>query len=133
MKMKQNNITPLEALRNEKEILKNECSESEERLAEHWNYMTNNVGSLLFTSALTSIRNKLGFGPSKHDDEESEESSGSSGVLKGVLGGLLAASPFLWEMTQPMIMGYIMKKIKSLFSKKKKKKKKSSEDDDDDD
>ncbi|MFT3993915.1 MAG: hypothetical protein QM660_06380 [Dysgonomonas sp.] len=134
--MKQNEVTPLEALRREKEILRGECREGEDRLAGHWNYVSNNIGSLLFSSAISSIRNKLGFGSSssKTEDNEDETSSNSShGVLKGVLGGLLAASPFLWEMLQPMIMNYAMTKFKSMFSKKKKKKKKKSSDDDDDD
>ncbi len=37
---------------------------------------------------------------------------------------LLGAAPFIWEMVQPMIVGVIMKKVKSLFGGGDKKKKK---------
>ncbi|WP_165041728.1 hypothetical protein [Dysgonomonas sp. ZJ709] len=131
--MSQNKLTPLNILRREKQILRSECAEGEARLGEHWSYVTDNFTSLLFTGALNGVRRKLGFGGSpKREDKENENSSnhGSNGLIQGVLAGLLAVSPLLWEMAQPMIMGFAMKKVKSIFTRKKKKKKRRDDDDD---
>lgn len=130
--MEQNKITPLDVLHREKQILKAECAESEERMGEHWSYITHNFTSLLFTGALHGVRRKLGFGgsSSKKEEKESEHiSHGSNGILQGVLAGVLAVSPLLWEIGQPMFMSFMMKKVKSIFTRKKNKKKRRYDDD----
>lgn len=123
--MKQNKLDALEALRIEKEDLREECSESEANLTEHWEYVRDNIGSLLLSSAIGSAKRKLGFGGSKNkvqvDDED--QHSNSKGWLQGLTGGLFAISPFIWEIIQPMMIDYGIKKVKSIFSRKKKKSK----------
>lgn len=123
--MKQNKISPLEQLRQEKAILQNECKEGEDRLTGYWNYISSNVGSLFLSSAIGSVRRQLGFGGSSTKEgiaSSSDKAKGSSsGLWQGVLGGVIAASPLIWELVQPMLMGFAMKKIKSIFSRKKKK------------
>lgn len=123
--MKQNKISPLEQLRQEKAILQNECLEGEDRLTGYWNYISSNVGPLLLSSAIGSVRRQLGFGSSTNEGIASSSDKGkssSSGLWQGLLGGVIAASPLIWELAQPMLMGFAMKKIKSIFSRKKKKK-----------
>jgi hypothetical protein len=88
--------------------------------------------SLLFNSAVNGIIGKLGFsnriGQSKGKDEDDESQQHSSlGIFHNVVNGLTAYYPLIWEIVQPLLWRYAVKKIKSLFSGKKKKRK----DDDD--
>lgn len=121
--MTQNKITPLQQLRQEKEIARREVAESEQRLAGHWNYLNDNVGTLLFTSAVNTALRKMGLkhSPDKHEVERTTEKAHSPGIFKSVLGGIVTASPLIWELVQPMVMNFAMKKIKSIFSRKKRK------------
>lgn len=124
-----NKLNPLEELRREKEIVRHECEESEHRLVDQWSYLSDNAVSLIFNSVVNSIVGRLGFsnriGQSKEREEEHKQSS--LGVFQNVINGFTAYYPLVWEIVQPMLWRYAIKKIKSLFSGKKKKKK----DDDD--
>jgi len=128
-----NKLSPLDELRQEKEIVKRECNESEIRLIEQWAYISDNAVSLLFNSAVNGIIGKLGFsnriGQSggKEEDDESQEHS-SSGIFHNVVSGLTTYYPLIWEIVQPLLWRYAVKKIKSLFSGKKKKKRKDDDD-----
>ena len=122
--MKQNKINPLDALKLEKERLKEELTEGEACLTEHWAYIRDNAGSLLLSSAVKGARQKFGFGGSSSspkDINNVEEKSHSKGLMQGILGGAIAISPFVWEIAQPMLMTFAMKKVKSFFSRKNKK------------
>lgn len=118
-----NKLNPLEELRQEKVILRKECAESEERLAEHWSYLSDNAGSLLFQSAMNAVLRKFGFGGLSSDRKQEEETSTSNSFI----GGLSAYYPVIWDLVQPLLWRFIVKKVKSIFSGKKKKRK----DDDD--
>ncbi len=127
--MKNNSISPLDELRQEKEIVRRECKESEERLAEQWNYLSDNAPSLLLNGAVNGIASWLGFGSRVgQKSKEQEHETESSGFMQNILGGLTAYYPLIWEMVQPMLWRFAIKKVKSLFTKKKKKKR--SDDDD---
>lgn len=112
-------LTPLEELRQEKEIVRRECAESEERLAGHWVYLSDNAGSLLFQSALNAVLKKFGFGGTSSKSKKEEEVSTSNNLLAG----LTAYYPVIWDLVQPLIWRFVVKKIKSIFSGKKKKRK----------
>lgn len=124
--MKQNKLDALSALRLEKEVLREECTESETNLVMHWEYVRDNVGSLLLSSAISSTRRKLGFGSkkakAKTDSSIDNENikSDSKGIFQIVTGGLFAISPFIWDIVQPALINFVMKKVKSIFSSKKK-------------
>lgn len=124
-------LNPLEELRLEKDIVRRECEVSEYHLAEHWSYLSDNAVSLLFNTAVNSIVGKLGFsnriGKSKEKEEEHEQSHSPLGIFQNVVSGLTAYSPLIWEIAQPLLWRFAVKKIKSIFSGKKKKRK----DDDD--
>ncbi len=123
--MKNNSISPLEELRQEKEIVRRECAESEERLADHWSHFKDNAGSLIFYSAINSIMKGFGFGGKKESEDKPETRSNS--LVNGLLSSLTTYYPLIWDMVQPMLIRFAMRKIKSIFSRKKKKRK----DDDD--
>jgi hypothetical protein len=118
--MMSNRLTPLEELRREKEIIRRECKDSKERLAEHWLYLSDNAGSLLFQSAVNTVLGAFGVGGSKKKKQEEISTSNS------LLSGLTAYYPVIWDIVQPLIWRYLVRKIKSLFSGKKKKKRKGN-------
>lgn len=118
--MRPNELSPLDKLHQEKAILKQEFSESEDRLSAHWSYIRNNLGSIILSTAVRGIGRQLGI--IKREEPQTEEKK-SNGFLQGLLGSTIVATPFIWEMVQPMLMGFVMSKIKSLFTRKKKKKK----------
>lgn len=114
-----NKITLLEELRQEREIVRQECIESEDRLTEQWNYLSDNASSLLLDSAVSGIASWLGFGHKEKAKEESESSSGN--IVQTAWNGVMAYYPLIWEIVQPLLWRYAVKKVKSLFSGKKKK------------
>ncbi|NDV95550.1 hypothetical protein D0T84_11600 [Dysgonomonas sp. 521] len=117
-----NSLTPLEELRREKDMVRRECEESEHRLSDHWTYLSDNAGSLLFQSTVNAILSSFGFGANKKKQQEETSTSNS------LLSGLTAYYPVVWELVQPLLWRYFMKKIKSIFSGKKKKKRKDDDD-----
>lgn len=125
-----NKITLLDELRQEKEILRQECGESETRLSQQWEYLSDNAPSLLINSAVSGITSWMGFG-GKQNKEQGTEVSESTGVLQTAWSGLMAYYPLVWEIVQPLLWRFAVKKIKSLFSGKKKKRRKDDDDDED--
>lgn len=117
-----NRLTPLEELRREKDIVRGECKESEERLAVHWSYLSDNAGSLLFQSAVNAILSSFGFGGGNKKKQEETSTSNS------LLSGLTAYYPVVWELVQPLLWRFLIRKIKSIFSGKKKKKRNNDDD-----
>lgn len=124
--MKKNEISPLDELRQEKIIIKREVAKYEERLAERWLYISDNAVSLLINSAVNGIAAKLGFGH-RIESRERKGNISANGIMQNVMGGLTSYYPLIWEIVQPMLFTYAVKKVKSIFTRKKKKRK----DDDD--
>lgn len=122
--MMKSRLTPLEELRQEKELVRLECKESEKRLSEHWVYLSDNAGSLIFQSTINSVLSIFGFGGSSKSKKRQEENPTSSSLLSG----LTAYYPVLWEIAQPIIWRFAIKKLKSIFSGKKKKEKDKDDD-----
>lgn len=119
-------LSPLQELRLERSRLKNECAEYEQKLHGNWQYAKGNFGRLTVGTLLNSAKNGIGdlfslVTGKKHNSEEEEEEDKSSSVVTQML---LGAAPFVWEMVQPMVVGMIMKKLKSLFGGGENKKKK---------
>lgn len=126
--MMQNRITPLEELRQEKEIVKREVAESEARLSEHWSYVSENAVPIIFDGAVNGVARYFGFGSRlASKDGQSEQNAGASGIFQNVFGLFSAYYPLVWEIVQPMLFRYVMKKIKSLFTRKKKTRKDSDD------
>lgn len=119
-------LTPLQQLRAEKRQLKKQYTAEGERLAQNWDYLSNNVGSIFFNTVLGSAKGLIG-GNTKLK-ESIPTPFGQSNSLHAVFSGLTASLPVIWEIAQPMLIGFFVKKIKNFFfSKKKKKLKKKSD------
>lgn len=114
-----NNLSALEELRIQKAQLAEECNKEKQRLLHNVEYAKSNFGRLMLNSAFTSTKNgvsdvvSLFSGKSKSGPKK----TGSSGLVQT----LMAVSPFVWDILQPILIGAIVKKIKSAFSGKKKK------------
>lgn len=121
--MMKNELTPLELLRQDKEMIRRECAEKEDRLAEHWSYLSDHAGSLIFQSAVNAVLRHFGFGPKEKPKEGESEGIVSSGLLST----LTAYYPIVWEFVQPMLIRFVIRKIKSIFSRKKKKKRRDDD------
>lgn len=117
--MMNNRLTPLEKLREEKALLKIECNESEDRLSEHWIYVRSNLGSLVFHSAVRGVGRQLGLVKEEKNEPQGKK---TSGLMQGLIGSAVFAAPFVWDIVQPMMMGFLIGKVKNLFFGKKKKK-----------
>jgi len=128
--MMKNKISPLEELRREKEIVRGEVAECEDRLAGQWSYLSDNAAPLILNSAIHGIAGMLGFGNRQavKDTREQKETSGSSGIIQNVFNGLITYYPLIWEIAQPMLLRFAINRIKSLFTRKKKKKRKDDDD-----
>ncbi len=121
-----NEISPLEELRQEKEIVRREIKVYEDRLAEKWEYLSDNAPSLLFNAALSGIIGWFGFG-NKVESKDKKEGMGSSGITHSLLSGLMAYYPLIWDIAKPMLWKYAVRKVISLFTSKKKKGKKDND------
>lgn len=113
-----NKLSPLEELRQERERLLAECSEDKDRLLYKLNYSKSNFGHLLFSSAFSSTKSGISeIFSLVAGDKKSSKKAPSSGFAQIVLG----AAPIIWEIMQPMLLGFAIKKVKSVFTRKKKK------------
>lgn len=130
--MKNNKLSAMDELRQEKMRLAEECASQEKRLRETLDFAKGNFGSLLLGSVFSSTKSGLsgimslfGGGKSsskvKNKDDEDESSSSSGSWLMPML---VSATPLVWEIVQPMLVGMVLDKVKSLFMPSKKKRKK---------
>ena len=119
--MKKNNLSPIQKIQQEKKDLKRLYEADGERLSENWDYLTNNIGTLTLNTLFKSTKNPSG------KPESSSSSLASKIGGHPILSSLSLVLPIVWEIAQPMLFSYMIKKVKSLFSSKKKetKKKKS--------
>lgn len=139
MLMKKIEMTPLDELRREKEVLKAECSEREERLGEYWAYINDNAGSLIIDGVISAVKSKLGLTSSKKSSQKQQDESfpakfqehDGTGFMNTIKTGLQMTYPLIWEIAQPMLWEFAIKKVKSIFTRKKKKKKKKDDCDED--
>lgn len=121
---KSKKLSPLEELRAERDNLKVECAEKEERMVSCLSYVSNNFGSILFTSVLRNLGLVGKSSSSRDKDELSDEEDNtppSSTILQTVWNGLQITYPYIKEIAQPLILGFITSKVKNIFSKKNKK------------
>lgn len=128
--MMKTKMNPLEELRQEKEIVRREVAESEERLGDQWAHLSDNAVPLLLNAAVHGIAGMFGFGrrAEQKDARRIEEPEGPSGIFQTVFNSLITYYPLIWEIAQPMIIRFVINRIKSLFTRKKKKKRKDDDD-----
>lgn len=129
--MKNNKLSAMDELRQEKMRLAEECASQEKRLRETLDFAKGNFGSLLLGSVFSSTKSGLsgimslfggGKSSSKVKSKDDEDESSSSGSW--LMPMLVSATPLVWEIVQPMLVGMVLDKVKSLFMPSKKKRKK---------
>lgn len=121
MTMKTNNeMNPLQELLLEREVVRKECEDSEERLAEHWAYLSDNAASLILNATFSNIAGKFGFGHKSEKKSNRNEIAHTSSAGNGILNTLTSIYPLVWDIAQPFLWKFATKKIKSLFTRKKK-------------
>lgn len=128
--MEKNKLTLLDELRQERDIVKRECNESETRLSEHWEYFSDNAPTLIIDSAVTGITRWMGFGHKEKKRKETDfEETESTGIVQSIFGNLSAFYPLIWDMVKPMLWQYSVNKVKSFFTGGKKKKQRYDDED----
>ena len=110
--------TPLEKLISEKQAVLEQCKVQEQKLNEEFSYIQENAGSLVL-SGLSALL----FGGSKTNKTKGGDNASSQTGQTPVNIGLsdyftIAKSmvPVAWEVIQPIIMAWSIKKAKKWFS-----------------
>ena len=88
-------------------------------------YVSNNLGPII----LSSIFKSFGLGGKSlssrnqqdQPDPSGDENPPSSTILQTVWNGLQITYPYIKDIAQPLILGFLTDKIKKMFSKKDKK------------
>lgn len=123
MTKKNNNLeTPLQRLRLEKRKLKSLYEEDERKLSEDWQYLTDNIGVLVFNSVVKGVKDTVFPSLLKTNKPTSP-----LGKLEGgfaFLNILNSSLPLIWDIAQPILFKFAIKKIKSLFKSKRNEKEK---------
>lgn len=124
-----NQQTPLEKLISDKTRIQEQCKIQEQKLNEDFSYIQENAGSLLL-SGLSSLLFPSNKSTTKANTSRSDTTSSTAGLPSMPLGigdylsvakGLL---PFAWDLAQPFIVTWGIKRarkwVTNLFFKKKK-------------
>lgn len=132
--MKKNEITPLDELRKEKTLLKAQCTKQEEQLLQYWEYVNENIGYILINGLVDAFKRKIGISKDSSRKTKGEPQETGSSVLNGLMSNLKGnwqnIYPMIWEITQPFLWDFALKKFKSLFKSKKKRSKYYDDDED---
>lgn len=118
-------ISPLEELKLEKQRLQDECEIQKVRLLNKYEYAKKNLGTLTLGSTVSTTKSGLSgifslfSGKHKNSDNKTNNLTTS-----GFSQALSSFTPVVWEMAQPILLGFVLEKVKSIFKSKKKKKKK---------
>lgn len=122
---KNKELTPVQQLRLARKDLKHQFEKDEERIAANWKYLTHNTGSIFINTIFSSSKKLL---EGRKGEERTQTPFGSIGSFSAIASGIAGSLPMIWEIVQPMLIGFVVKKIKGLFSSKKKKKSKKDSD-----
>lgn len=108
-------LSAIEELRSEKKQLINECREDKERLLHNLTHAQSNMGRFLLNSL---------FLPNKSKESDIAEVSVSGKKKENKKSGIgqmaISMAPLAWEIAQPILIGFAIKKVKSIFTKNKK-------------
>lgn len=111
-------LSEIEKLRLEKADIIEECRQYEEQFRDRWRYSKDNFGHLtvnsLFSSAKLGFNDLLGSLFGGKDTRAEEDGKSSSGFTQT----LMAVSPIIWSIAQPLIIKFALRKIKSIFKRK---------------
>lgn len=124
-----NQPTPLEKLISDKQRIQEQCKVQEQKLNQDFSYIQENAGSLLLSglSSLLFPNNKSTTKTSTNEQTATSSTTGQPLISLGVGDYLSVAKgllPLAWDLAQPFIMTWGIKKAKKLvtnllFRKKK--------------
>ena len=111
--------TPLERLISDKERIQRQWKRQEQKLNEDFSYIQENAGSLLL-SGLSSLIFPGNKPTAKSNDKNTASiAAGQPSIALGISDYLSIAKgliPFAWDLAQPFIMTWGIKKAKKWFS-----------------
>ena len=114
-----NQQTPLEKLISDKERIQRQCKRQEQKLNEDFSYIQENAGSLLL-SGLSSLLFPSNKSTTKTNDKNTAPvTAGQPSIALGISDYLSIAKgmiPIAWDLAQPFIMTWGIKKAKKWFS-----------------
>ena len=114
-----NRQTPLEKLISDKERIQRQCKRQEQKLNEDFSYIQENAGSLLL-SGLSSLHYPSNKSTTKTNDKNTAPvTAGQPSIALGISDYLSIAKgmiPIAWDLAQPFIMTWGIKKAKKWFS-----------------
>ena len=114
-----NRQTPLEKLISDKERIQRQCKRQEQKLNEDFSYIQENAGSLLL-SGLSSLLFPSNKSTTKTNDKNTAPvTAGQPSIALGISDYLSIAKgmiPIAWDLAQPFIMTWGIKKAKKWFS-----------------
>lgn len=114
-----NQQTPLEKLISDKERIQGQCKRQEQKLNEDLSYLQENAGSLLL-SGLSSLLFPSNKSAAKENDKPATSvTTEAPTIALGISDYLSIAKgmiPIAWDIAQPFIMTWGIKKAKKWFS-----------------
>lgn len=124
MKTSDKKLSPLEKLRIEKAELKEECAVQEKEMTSRFSYIYENLGAIIGNALLHDITKRFGFVTQKPKSQTTQDADAetppSSTIKQTVMNGLQITYPYIKEFVQPIVVGVIVGKLRSMFSPKKK-------------
>lgn len=111
--------TLLQTIQEEKSILKQSYLEDEKKLTENFAYLQENWGKLLVHSTVNGVKGAMRL---PTDKKPAKDSNFQIDKIQQVATMGMTIFPIIWELSQPFLINYGIKKLKSFFTKKKKKK-----------
>ncbi|WP_233202072.1 MULTISPECIES: hypothetical protein [Parabacteroides] len=123
-----NKQTPLEKLISDKERIRKQCKEHEQKLNEDFSYIQENAGSLLLSGVSSLLFPKTRSAAKSGENTTTQNDNGDLPAVPLGFSDYLSITksmlPLAWDIAQPFIMTWGIKKAKNLlrsvFSKKKK-------------
>ena len=114
-----NRQTPLEKLISDKERIQRQCKRQEQKLNEDFSYIQENAGSLLL-SGLSSLLFPSNKSTTKTNDKNTAPvTAGQPSIALGISDYLSIAKgmiPIAWDLAQPFIMTWGIKKCEKIGS-----------------
>lgn len=111
-----NTLTPLEKLISEREQIKEQCRQQEQKLNNQVVYLQQNAGSLLLSGLSSLLFPKTSALPVKPTTAQS--SSGNQAIALGISDYLSIAKemmPVLWDVAKPLLISWGVKKARTVF------------------
>lgn len=122
-------MTPLEKLISDKRRLQKECQKQADKLNDDFSYIQENAGSLLMSGLSSLLFPNAKASTPKESTTSSTPSplTGGAGIALGMSDYLSIAKgmlPVLWDVAQPLLMSWGIKKAKKWLTNKFTRKKK---------